>query len=309
MREKYYSFNHYLKEKFGQRVHRISIDAGFDCPNIDGTLSKDGCSYCNNKGFSVNTGKLKSIEDQIEEAIAFYPKRFKVQKFIAYFQPNTNTYADVETLREKYDIIKKYPQIIGLFISTRPDCVDDEKIKLLSSYAKKYLVWVEYGLQTTDDRLLIEINRNHTYEDFLSALNLTRRYGINVAAHLIFGLPGQNHEKIMEDARRLSNLDIQGIKFHILHVLKKTKLEGRYNKGGFKLLSEAEYVRLICDFLERLPSDLAVLRLVSTANPDYLIAPKWINNKHAVIDAINREFIRRGTCQGFCKTREQMQNT
>lgn len=154
MAERFYSFNKYLKEKFGERVHRISIDAGFNCPNINGTLSDQRCIYCNNKGFAKYAGTPKSIEEQIEESIIFYRKRMGVNKFIAYFQAFTNTYADIETLQERYDTIRKFPDIVGLFISTRPDCVDKEKLSLIAQYSNDYLVWIEYGLQTTHNRIL-----------------------------------------------------------------------------------------------------------------------------------------------------------
>jgi len=310
MKENYFSFNNYLKERFGQRIQRISLDAGFNCPNIDGTFSKDGCIYCNNRGFSRFARQGKAIDEQIKESIDFYKERMGVGKFIAYFQSYTNTYDNLKNLKEKYDAIKKFPEIVGLFISTRPDCVDDEKIKLISEYKKDYLVWVEYGLQTTHNHILKEINRNHTYEDFLTALDLTRKYGIDVGAHIILGLPSARHEDMIIDADRLSKLDIQGIKFHILHVLQSTILEKIFKSGKLDLLDSKEYIRIICDFLERLPSWVVVLRLVSTAFGDYLVAPGWINQKQKVIEDIKKEFIKRGTYQGFyhenagCKSKQ-----
>ena len=299
MQGRFYSFNNYLKEKFGQRVHRISIDAGFDCPNLDGTLDKDGCLYCNNKAFGTFARVKRTVKEQIEESIQFYSERLRVKKFIAYFQSFTNTYANLQILREKYDIIKKFPQIVGLAISTRPDCVDEEKIKLISKYRKDYLVWVEYGLQTTHEHILHKINRQHTYKDFLHALELSRKYGINVGVHMILGLPLATYEDMIEDARRLSKLDIQGIKFHILHILKDTGLEKMNRRRELNLLSRPEYVRIVCDFLERIPSFWVILRLVSTAFSDYLVAPSWINEKAQVIEDIKKELKRRGTYQGY----------
>jgi len=298
MQERYHSFNSYLKEKFGQRVHRISIDAGFDCPNLDGSLDKDGCLYCNNKAFGTYARVNKSIKEQIEDSMQFYSERLGVKKFIAYFQSFTNTYAMPEVLREKYDIIKKFPQIVGLAISTRPDCVDEAKIKLISKYRKDYLVWIEYGLQTTHDHILHKINRQHTYKDFLYALELSRKYEINVGVHMILGLPLATYEDMIEDAQRISKLDIQGIKFHILHTLKDTGLEDMYRRGELNLLSRPEYVKIVCDFLERIPSSWVVLRLVSTAFSDYLVAPSWINERAHVIEEIKEELVRRGVHQG-----------
>ncbi len=299
MEKKFYSFSQYLKEKFGKRIHRISLDAGFSCPNIDGILSKHGCIYCNNKAFSIYTRKVLPLRDQIIQSINYYKKRMKVTSFIAYFQAFTNTYASVDDLREKYNVIRDFPEIVGLFISTRPDCVDKKKLALISQYQREYLVWIEYGLQTTHNRILKLINRNHTYEDFLRTLELTRSYGINVGVHIILGLPQQSYEEMMLDAERLASLDIQGIKFHILHVLKDTVLESWYREGRLELLSKDEFVRIICDFLEIIPPHFVVLRLVSTADPAYLIAPKWINQRSKVLYQIEKELEKRGTHQGF----------
>ncbi len=300
MKDRFYSFNRYLRDKFGERVHRISIDAGFDCPNLDGTLNSNGCIYCNNKAFGVYARTNKPIEEQIEESIKFYQARFGVKKFIIYFQSFTNTYAMPDVLREKYDIIKKFPQIVGLSISTRPDCIDEEKIKLISQYKRDYLVWIEYGLQTTHDHILHKINRHHTYKDFLRALELSRKHDINVGVHVILGLPLAGYQEMMEDAQKICQLDIQGIKFHILHTLKGTELEELCKRGEVSLLSKAEYVRVVCDFLEMIPSSWVILRLVSTAFSDYLVAPSWINERAQVIEDIKGELKRRETYQG-CK--------
>ena len=299
MEKKFYSFSQYLREKFGKRIHRISLDAGFSCPNIDGVLSKHGCIYCNNKAFSIHTRKVLPLRDQIIQSISYYKKRMKATSFIAYFQAFTNTYAGVDDLREKFMVIRDCSEIVGLFISTRPDCVDKKKLALISQYQREYLVWIEYGLQTTHNRILKLINRNHTYEDFLRTLELTRSYGINVGVHIILGLPQQSYEEMMIDAERLASLDIQGIKFHILHVLKDTVLESWYREGRLELLSKDEYVRIICDFLEKIPPHFVVLRLVSTADPAYLIAPKWINQRSKVLYQIEKELEKRGTHQGF----------
>jgi radical SAM protein (TIGR01212 family) len=298
MMDYFYSFNAYLREKFGERVHRISIDAGFTCPNIDGTVSDLGCTYCNNKGFAQFAGKRKSIEEQIDESMAFYRARMGVSKFIVYFQAFSNTYADVATLRQRFEVIRKYPDVVGLSISTRPDCIDEAKIALISEYSKDYLVWLEYGLQTTDNHVLRLVNRHHTYENFLKAYSLARVAKINVGVHMILGLPSQGREEMLVDARRIGALDIQGIKFHVLHVLKDTPLEDLYKKNEVQLLSAQEYISLVCDYLECIPAHVAVLRLVSTAAPEYLVAPGWVNQKVVSPDAINKEFEKRGTRQG-----------
>ncbi len=298
MEEPYYSFNRYLREKFGEKVHRISIDAGFSCPNLDGTLSKKGCIYCDNKAFSNFAGRNVEISKQIETSISYLAKKSNVKKFILYFQSFTNTYADIETLKERYDIAKRFPEIVGIFISTRPDCIDEEKIKLISSYKEKYLVWLEYGLQTTNDDMLAMLNRRHTYEDFLSAIKITRKYDINTGVHVILGL-AQAFSAAIDDVQKIAAFDIHGIKFHVLHVLKDTVLNKLYGSGKVKLLEEDQYVRMVCDFLEKIPKNIVVLRLVSSANPAHLIAPPWINKKNEIILKIKKEFEKRGTCQGY----------
>lgn len=299
MKQKFYSFNAYLRKIFGEKVQRISIDAGFNCPNIDGKLSSSGCIYCNNKGFGVYAQKNMSIEQQIGESIEFYSKRLGIKKFIAYFQSFAGTYAPPQYLKKTYDIVKKFSQIAGIFISTRPDCVDEEKIRLISRYSDDYLVWIEYGLQTTRNHILKAINRNHTYEDFLKSLELTRKYGINTGVHCILGLPGATYEDMMEDSLKLAKLDIQGIKFHLLHVLRDTALEKMYEEKKVKLLEQDEYVKIICDFLENIPSAVVILRLISSAPENYLIAPLWMNRKAQILENIEKEFEARGTYQGY----------
>ncbi|MCM8787512.1 MAG: TIGR01212 family radical SAM protein [Candidatus Omnitrophica bacterium] len=299
IQQPFYSFNTYLREKFGQRVHRISLNAGFNCPNLDGKLSKEGCIYCNNAAFGIYVTTPKPLKIQIEDSIAYYKKKFKVTKFIAYFQAFSNTYAPIEVLKKTYDIIKNFDEIVGLFISTRPDCINEEIMSLISSYQKNYLVWVEYGLQTTHNNVLKTLNRNHTFEDFLIALDLARKFKINVGVHIILGLPFLNYNETVQDAQRLSQLDIQGIKFHILHVLKNTKLEKLYCEGKIKLLTKEEYIKIICDFIERIPKDFVILRLISSADKNYLVAPLWMNDKISIINEITKEFKRRGTFQGY----------
>ncbi|MDD5071031.1 MAG: TIGR01212 family radical SAM protein, partial [Candidatus Omnitrophica bacterium] len=267
-------------------------------PNLDGSLSLVGCSFCNNKAFSLYARTDKPLRQQIEDSIKFYSKRLGAKKFVAYFQSFSSTYAPVEELKKAYDVITEYSEIVGLSISTRPDCIDREKLELISTYKEKYLLWLEYGLQTTDDVLLKRVNRNHSYCDFLNALDITRDLKINTAVHAIIGLPGQGHDAVIRDALNLSRLDIQGIKFHVLHVLKGTTLNDEYLQGKVDLLTADKYVTEICDYLELLPKTLVIMRLVSTAFPDYLVAPLWINDRAQLIEKIKEEFRRRGSCQG-----------
>jgi radical SAM protein (TIGR01212 family) len=301
--ERYFSFNRYLRQIFGERVHRISIDAGFSCPNLDGSISDKGCIFCNNLAFvqqyyDNKVSQLENVRRQIQDAINFYSnsKRFKIKKFIAYFQSYTNTYADVEKLKSVYDVVKEFPQIVGISISTRPDCIDEEKLKLINSYTDKYLVWIEYGMQTSDDKILIWLNRGHSWNDFVNAVELTKKYPkINIGAHIIVGLPQQD---IIKDAKEVGRLKLNGVKLHVLHILKNTYLEKLYNEGKIKILEENEYINEVCKFLENMPKDVVILRLVSSAKKELLLAPEWMNDKTKIILKINERLEQLNSYQG-----------
>lgn len=294
-----FSFNSYLRQIFGERVHRIGLNAGFSCPNLDGTKSSTGCIFCNNKSFIAIDNNI-SVEEQIRQTLKFFStsKRFRnIKKFIAYFQAYTNTYGTVEKLKQVYDVVKTFPQIVGIFISTRPDCIDEEKLKLINSYTENYLVWIEYGMQTSDNNILSWLNRGHTYEDLIKTVELTKKFPkINIGVHLILGLPGQD---VIKDAKEIAKLKIAGVKIHLLHVLKDTPLEKLYHEHKIKILTEEEYVREVCDFLEFIPSSVVILRLISTAKDEFLVAPRWMNNKFQVIKKIEEELVRRNSFQGI----------
>ncbi|MFH1380926.1 MAG: TIGR01212 family radical SAM protein [Candidatus Omnitrophota bacterium] len=294
----YYSFGEYLREKFKKRVRRISINAGFGCPQISDNPEITPCIFCNEKAFSHYSGTKISIKEQIRETIEVFKERSKAEKFIAYFQNGTNTYADCETLKKTYDIIRLFPDIVGLFISTRPDCIDDKKLDLIESYADDYDVWIEYGMQTANDATLDKIERNHTFSDCLRAIRETQKRKIKIGVHIILGLPGETEIDIMKTAEIVAGLPISGIKFHVLHVLKNTKLQKLFENGKIKLLSRENYIKIVCDFLERQNPECVILRLVSNTNKGFLIAPDWINEKAKTIQMIEDEFKRRGTRQG-----------
>ncbi len=297
--QRYFSFNTYLKKIFKERVHRISINAGFCCPNLDGTISHKGCIFCNNlsfvKEYDFNTNQIENIKNQIEQSIEFFTTQ-KIKKFIAYFQAYSNTYSDPETLKKIYDIIKNYPQIVGLSISTRPDCIDEEKLKLINTYTDNYLVWIEYGMQTSDDAILNWLNRGHSFFDFIKAVELTKKHPkINIGAHIMLGLPQQD---IIKDAKAITELKINGVKLHVLHVLKGTYLERLYKEGNVRIITQTEYVEQVCSFLENIPPDVVIFRLVSTAKNDFLITPSWMNNKADIILEIEKELEKRNSYQG-----------
>ena len=290
-----------MREKFGTKVQRLSLNGGFTCPNRDGTLSTDGCIYCNEEGFSPFATTDIPLDKQIEKSIAFATEACGAEKFVAYFQNAAGTYAPVAKLKETYDIINNYPDIVGLFISTRPDCVDAAKLDLIKEYTTSHDVWIEYGIQTVHDRTLAAINRKHTFAQSRLAIEETAARGIKVGVHVILGLPGETASDMIETADQISSLPIAGVKFHILHVLKNTPLEAMFTAGKIELLDMAEYVNIISEFIERMPPKCVVLRLASNAKKEFLVAPEWMSNKQKVINAIKRNLNDMDTYQGVKK--------
>jgi hypothetical protein len=298
MEEYFYSFNDYLKDKFGQKVQRLSLNAGFTCPNRDGRIGREGCIYCDDNGFSPFANTRLSLKGQIRQSMKYANKRYKAKKFIAYFQNASNTYAPLNKLKATYDVIKDFPEIVGLYISTRPDCIDEKKLALIESYCEDYDVWIEYGLQSAHERTLNFINRGHTFHDFVMAVEMTAKRNIKVGVHIILGLPGETREDMFRTVEKITRLSISGIKFHMLHVLKDTKLENYYREGRIHLLTLSEYVNIVCNLLEIIHPSCVVFRLISDAKDNFLVAPKWINRKSEVITAVKNEFKKRGTRQG-----------
>ncbi len=299
----YYSFNSYLKERFGGRVRRMSLNAGFSCPNKNGK-GPGGCIFCNESAFSRFGARNVPLEDQINAYLKEEKDRKGGGKFIAYFQNATNTYAGTRELKEAYDVITKYPEIVSLCVSTRPDSINDEKIDLIAGYSPRYEVWVEYGVQTIHDRSLRFLKRGHTFRQSRDAILKTAQKGLKVGVHLILGLPGETAGDIVETAKVISSLPVSGVKLHVLQVLKGTELADMYSENKIKVVDREEYVDLVCDFLENLRSDCVILRLVSDADKDLLIAPKWTSDKARVIKEIENEFAKRETRQGIkCEER------
>jgi len=297
--ERYYKFSKYLKERFGERVHKISVDAGFKCPNLDGTLSNKGCIYCNNYAFSPALRvKNLSLEEQIEKGIEYGKKRFKAKKFIVYFQPFTNTYAPLKILKERYDVVRKFSEVVGIAIGTRPDCIDEEKLSLIESYTEDYEVWIEYGLQSIHDKTLKIINRNHTYSDFLKAVEITKGRGIKICAHVIIGLPGETRKDMIETAKECGRLKIDGIKIHPLHVVKATQLEKMYKDGKYTPMDIEFYVDTVVEFLQYLSPDTVIQRITADCPSEYLVAPFWIDLKDKVIKMIEDRLEKEDIFQG-----------
>ncbi len=299
--KRYNQYSAYLKNKFGVKVYKITLDAGFSCPNRDGLISTGGCIFCDDGGsFSQAHSNLLSIEQQIDEGIKTLSSRFKAQKFMSYFQAYSNTYKPVKELEKIYNSSLCRKDIVGLSIGTRPDCVDEEKLNLIAGYKDDYYTWVEYGLQSIHDKTLRTINRGHDFECFLRAYEKTKEKGINVCVHVIFGL-WETHDEIMQTAQKLSELEVDGVKIHMLCALENTKLADMYYRGEIDFMSEDEYVQTVCDFLEYLPSHTTIHRLAGNGLKKNLIAPKWLGAKLDCLNKIDRELMKRNSFQGIKK--------
>lgn len=298
--KRYNQYSAHLKNKFGVKVYKVTLDAGFSCPNRDNTISSGGCIFCDEGGsFSQAHSNLLSIEEQLETGIETLRNKFKAQKFMSYFQAYSNTYKPVEELETIYSSALKHPDIIGLSIGTRPDCVDREKLKLISGYKNDYYTWVEYGLQSIHDKTLKAINRGHDFDCFLKAYELTKSFGINVCAHVILGLPGETRDDMLKTAQKLAELKVDGVKFHMLCALKGTHLSKMYEKNEISFMSEEDYIQTVCDFLEILPKETTIHRLAGNGLSTSLIAPLWLNKKFDTLNQIDRELERRNSWQGI----------
>lgn len=288
--KRYHSLNYFLREKFGEKVFKISLDAGFSCPNRDGTISKGGCVFCSERGSGDFAGdRCFSITKQFEDIKAMMNKKWKDGKYIAYFQAYTNTYAPIDVLKAKYEEAITQEDVVGLAIATRPDCLKDEVLDLLEEYSKKVYTWVELGLQTSKDDTAKLINRGYKLEIFEEAVKRLRERNIDVVVHVIFGLPGESREDMLNTIEYLSQMDVQGIKLHLLHLMKNTPLEILYNKGMLKLLEMEEYLELITTAITILPEGIVVHRLTGDAPRELLIGPIWSLRKWEVLNAIDKK--------------------
>lgn len=296
---RYNDLNTYFRHLFGCRVQKVSIDAGMTCPNRDGTVSTGGCIYCNEKGSGTGAhARQLSVADQVTEGIVRLTQRYKAKKFIAYFQSFSNTYAPIGRLRDLYEEALAVRDVVGLSIGTRPDCVDEPVLNLLQGYTEKYLVWIEYGLQSALDATLRRINRGHDFNCFRQAVEATQNRGIKICAHVILGLPHEEKHHMLETARAVSAMGIDGIKLHLLYVIKGTPLEAQYHEGNYRCLEQQEYVDLVCDFLEWLPKDMIIQRLTGDPHPDELVAPLWSLRKRDTLSLIHDTLENRDTWQG-----------
>lgn len=284
---------------FKERVQKISVDAGLTCPNRDGKLSGTGCIYCNSKGSGTNaSARGLSIKEQIEAGKIGARIKYKAKKFLAYFQSYTNTYTSCAHMKEIFDEALSCDGVVGMAIGTRPDCIDPEKLDLLEAYARDFLVWLEYGLQSIHDETLKRINRGHTFQDFLDAVDMTKGRGIHICTHVILGLPGEDRAMMMETADRLARAGINGIKLHLLYVIRGTPLDEIYLNGEYTCLEQEEYVNLVCDFIERLPKDMIIQRITGDPHSDELRAPDWAARYRQTFNMIQHAMEERDSFQG-----------
>lgn len=273
------SYTNYIKRKFGGRVQKLTIDAGFTCPNRDGTLGRGGCTYCNNNSFNPSYCKPdKSIIQQLDEGIEFHAFRYRrAERFLAYFQAYTNTHASLQELKSIYNNALSHPKIVGIIVGTRPDCVDSEKLDYLTELSKDYYVSVEYGVESCRNETLKRVNRGHDFEKSVWAIEETAKRGLDVGAHFILGLPGESETDLMEQTKEINKLPLTSIKFHQLQIVKNTAMAKEYAEKpeAFNLFTMDEYLDLMTRIIERLKPNIVVERFTSEVPPQFLIAPYW----------------------------------
>jgi radical SAM protein (TIGR01212 family) len=296
---RYNAFGQHLKDLFHAPVYKVNVDAGFTCPNRDGTVSVGGCIYCNNDSFRPSAcTSAASVRDQIEKGIPYLRRRYGAERFIVYFQPFTNTYAPMETLERLYREALDQPGVVGLAIGTRPDCVDEEKIALLEGLAKDHFILIEYGLQSIHDKTLRFINRGHDYACFKRTVSMTAGRGIRVGAHLILGFPTETRDEMLAMADELSGLPIGFLKLHQLQVIKDTALAELHAAKPFPTLGYEEYITLVADFLELLTPDIVIQRLFAAAPADILVAPIWSRTRSEFLNDLDAYLEERRSRQG-----------
>lgn len=298
--KRYHNLNYFLREKFGEKVFKISLDAGFSCPNRDGTISKGGCVFCSERGSGDFAGdRFFSISKQFEDIKIMMNKKWKDGKYIAYFQAYTNTYASVDILREKYEEAINQQDVVALAIATRPDCLGEDVLDLIEEYSSKVYTWVELGLQTSKDKTAKLINRGYELSVFEESIRNLRKRNIDVVTHIIFGLPGENKKDMINTINYVAHSDVQGVKIHLLHLMKNTPLEKFYKSGNLKLMDMEEYIDLICEAITLLPEDMVIHRLTGDAPRDLLIGPMWSLKKWEVLNAIDKRLEDENLYQGI----------
>jgi len=298
--KRYLDYSSFIKKEFGERVQKVSLNTGFTCPNRDGTKGVGGCTYCNNNTFSPNYCKPKnSITQQLNEGIEVFSKKYKSQKYFAYFQAYTNTYAEINLVKELYNEAINHPKIIGLVIGTRPDCINEELIDFLSEISKNYYVSLEFGVESTLNKTLGVINRCHTYQETKAAYKLAANKGLHLGAHIIIGLPGETHDEMLNHAVELSKLPIHSLKIHQLQIVKHTIMAFQYQKEPnlFHLFSVEDYIDFITNFIALLRPDIIIERFISESPSHLLIAPKWGLKNFEIVAKIDKKLIEKNLWQ------------
>ncbi len=299
MTKRFNDLNTYLRGIFGCRVQKITVDAGLSCPNRDGTLSTGGCIYCNEQGSGTGAHlRGLSVTEQLMEGKKRLGRRYKAKKFLAYFQSFSNTYAPLDVLKRLYGQALSVEDVVGLSIGTRPDCVSEPVLDLLEGYAENALIWIEYGLQSARDKTLSLINRGHDAACYQRAVRASQNRGIKLCAHVILGLPGENRTHMAETAKFIAGLGMDGVKLHLLYVIRGTRLHEMYLEDEFACLDQQEYVDRVCDFLELLPKDMIIQRLTGDPHPQELVAPLWALKKTETLNLIHRTLQERDAWQG-----------
>ena len=287
--KRYHSLNYFLRNKFNEKIYQISLDGGFTCPNRDGKVAKGGCTFCSARGSGDYAGsRILSINEQFADRKKMMEKKWKDGKYIAYFQAYTNTYAPVEELRQKYEEAISQENVVALSIATRPDCLDDDVVDLLEEISKKTYLWVELGLQTVNDESARNFNRGYDFEVFKEGIKKLQDRNIEVVVHTIFGLPGETKEDMLKTVDYVAHSGAQGIKFHLLHLMKGTQMVKQYESGELQLLSQEDYIDLICKGIAMLPQEMVVHRLTGDAPRESLIGPMWSLKKWEVLNSIDK---------------------
>lgn len=297
--KRYHTWNYHLKNKFGQKIFKVAIDGGFDCPNRDGTVAHGGCTFCSAVGSGDFAGdRVDPIDVQFQQIKDRMHEKWHEGQYIAYFQAFTNTHAPVEVLREKYETALKEPGVVGLSIGTRPDCLPDDVVEYLAELNERTYLWVELGLQTVHQKTSDLINRAHDMKTYYEGVAKLRKHNINVCTHIINGLPEEDYDMMMETAKEVAQMDVQGIKIHLLHLLKGTPMVKQYEKGMLEFMSQDDYTNLVCDQLEILPKEMIVHRITGDGPIDLMVGPMWSVNKWEVLNEIDDELARRNSYQG-----------
>lgn len=309
--KRYHSWNFALRQEFGEKIFKVPIDAGFDCPNRDGTVAKGGCTFCSVSGSGdMIVAPEAPLPEQFEKEIAMMHKKWpQVDKYIVYFQNFTNTHAPVAVIRERFEQVLTLPGVVGISIGTRPDCLPADVVDYLAELNQRFYLWVELGLQTTFETTSNAINRAHDYQTYLDGVASLRKHNIRVCTHLINGLPGETIEMMQENVRRtIQDSDIQGIKLHLLHLMRNTRMLRDYHEGRLQLMRRDAYVSLICDQLEMIPPEIIIHRLTGDAPWDSLVGPMWSLKKWEVLNEIDQEMLRRNSYQGKFNVRKELVN-